>query len=364
MNSWCMRKDSDNCKLRQQVIDYCNLDLIGICETYLRAGESLEGYLKHFRWFGNNRKNVHVNARSGSGGVGLFVKETVLSAFDVNVLDENCEDILWVKLSARNFDCTLLICVCYLPPARSSRYVNASEFYNNLLGQIYKFQGDGIVCVMGDFNSRCGDLEDFIEGVDNIPTRQVVDHVTNEYGEFLCDMLISANMCMLNGRSRSNNFTCKGASVVDYALVLHEQLKYFENFSVVDSQLLFEEAGCVGSFDPLRSIPDHSMLQWLFNLADFCPIDDGTPSNNSVNVEKRVTKFKLTDLPDIFMNNEKCESLVSEKVAQLQQDEVTNKQISDIYQDFCHIVNQEMSDKLECKHIVLGRDVNKRKKHV
>ncbi len=43
-------------------------------------------------------------------------------------------------------------------------------FFNTLLNQIYTYQNEGLVCVCGDFNARCGDENDNIEGgVDEIP---------------------------------------------------------------------------------------------------------------------------------------------------------------------------------------------------
>ena len=48
----------------------------------------------------------------------------------------------------------------------------------------------------------------YIEGVDDIPDREVIDGVENGQGNALVDFMISANLCMLNGRLGTNNFTC------------------------------------------------------------------------------------------------------------------------------------------------------------
>jgi hypothetical protein len=37
----------------------------------------------------------------------------------------------------------------------------------------------------GDFNARCGDIQDFIEGVDNVQIRNVIDDVSNRNGDLL-----------------------------------------------------------------------------------------------------------------------------------------------------------------------------------
>ena len=60
----------------------------------------------------------------------------------------------------------------------------------------------------GDFNSRIGDSFDFIEGIDVVPNRDIVDCTINDYGTVLVDV-ININFCVLNGRNYiKNEFTC------------------------------------------------------------------------------------------------------------------------------------------------------------
>ena len=91
----------------------------------------------------------------------------------------------------------LLPCVCYLPRENSSRRVDVNEFYDNFLTDFYQFQNTGTVFICGDFNSKCGEHEYFIAGVDNIVQRQVIGFKTNYYGERFIEFLINANFCML-----------------------------------------------------------------------------------------------------------------------------------------------------------------------
>ena len=55
--------------------------------------------------------------------------------------------------------------------------------------------------ICGDFNSRCGERADYVEGVDQVPSRHVIDHTTNGYGDCLCDFLVSTSCLIINGRS-------------------------------------------------------------------------------------------------------------------------------------------------------------------
>ncbi|ESO86374.1 hypothetical protein LOTGIDRAFT_167198 [Lottia gigantea] len=186
------------------------------------------------------RTDVHRNAKRGSGGVGILVNSEILGLYDATVLDDSKEDILWLKLShktLRNSD--LCICACYVPPSDSTRAGGVDTFFNDLLQQVYCFQNQGILYMAGDFNARCGDEQDFIAGVDDIPGRDIIDTTSNLYGDKLIDFLTSCNLCMLNGRvygeHGSNNFTCvskRGKSVVDYAITTHEQLSNCKSCSV------------------------------------------------------------------------------------------------------------------------------------
>ncbi len=55
-----------------------------------------------------------------------------------------------------------------------------------------------MLCITGDFNDRFGLIDDFIEGVDEAPMLYIVDTTVNQHGKLLCELLISAHMCMLN----------------------------------------------------------------------------------------------------------------------------------------------------------------------
>ena len=61
--------------------------------------------------------------------------------------------------------------LCLLSPHGSSRYVNAHEFYNQLLANIhvYEYQHLSQFIICGDFYSRIGDMPGYIECVDILP---------------------------------------------------------------------------------------------------------------------------------------------------------------------------------------------------
>ena len=44
---------------------------------------------------------------------------------------------------------SFILCVCYLPPERSSRVVNVQDFYDELLQQLYVYQDSSPLIICG-----------------------------------------------------------------------------------------------------------------------------------------------------------------------------------------------------------------------
>ena len=104
------------------------------------------------------------------------------------------------------------------------------QLYNANVRKLPNEYGD--VSVMRcDFNSRCEDMVDFIEGVDCVGECNVLDFDVNKYDHLRIDFFLSSNMRMLNKRNFTcNDFTCitsNGRSVVDYCFTAHEDLSIF-----------------------------------------------------------------------------------------------------------------------------------------
>ena len=80
-------------------------------------------------------------------------------------------------------------------------------------------------------------MSDYINDVDNVAPREILDKYVNQHGKCLIDFLLEAKMCILNGRisPENNDYTSKstkGISVVDYFIEPHSNLSCFENFTV------------------------------------------------------------------------------------------------------------------------------------
>ena len=311
MRGWSVNTSTDNNILRSSCVINSSIDIIGTCiaETHLLGRNIL--HLDGYTWFGYNRTNIHRNARTGSGGVGFFVKNEIFVDFNVSVLKESYEGILWLKLVHKTENSTLLPCVCYLPPENSSRRIDVNEFFDNLISDFYVFQSTGTPLICGDFNSRCGDLKDFIAGIDDIAPRNVIDFKTNYYGERLIEFLTNTNMCMLNGRFDQNfdNFTSvsvRGSSVVDYCIVTHDDLSMFHDFrgtSPVDLITAITDLRQAAS----SGVPDHALLSWKI-ATDFLQVQNYTDKKSfSTNF---YDKFDLSKVPGSFMTSNECLNFV------------------------------------------------------
>lgn len=227
-------------------------DILALCETFLRENDEIQ--VDGYKFIGHNRNKVHPNAKRGSGGVGVLIKWSFLNEFDYS-LDKSV-----VKFQHKSSGYQLNLCVCYLPPANSSRKVDSGEFFKELLKKVYEYQNEGELVICGDFNARCGDECDFIEGVDPVPPRTVLDEKCNAYGYQFIDFLVDCNLCMVNGRVGRDNFTCispLGKSVVDYVLIPQENLSKCRDFDVLTMSELINDFNLQGQ----TKIPDHSLVQ-------------------------------------------------------------------------------------------------------
>ena len=61
-------------------------------------------------------------------GLVFLIKKTLLNDFDVSMLDDTYEGILWLKLIHKQGGDSIVCCVCYLPPINSTRNVDSSKY--------------------------------------------------------------------------------------------------------------------------------------------------------------------------------------------------------------------------------------------
>ena len=174
-------------------------------------------------------KNQLRTAKCGSGGVGLFLKNSLLNDWEFNVLDNTIDGLYITTLVNKKTECKIMLVPCYLPPETSNWGNESDVFFNHITSMLYSYEDDiDILIGGGDFNARIGSLDDFLEGSDEINKRKPIDPETNKHGEAFIDFLLSTKLCVLNGRvPGEDNYTfvkSQGKSVVDYLVTQIDNL--------------------------------------------------------------------------------------------------------------------------------------------
>ena len=220
--------------------------------------------------------------------------------------------------------------------------------------------------LLGDFNARIGESEDFIAGVDNLPPREVIDFQKNSYCDMFTDFLISTNFCILNGRgSLKNDFTYVssngGASVIDYCLIPYEDLAFYENFSVHRVRPLIQD---VLGFETLENIPipDHSILSWTYCLPVGEILKRGNV-NQTTEVPVNVIINNRKNIPPTFLSDPHVFQEIITKIDEIEASENSQSHIDTVYNGFCEKMKNEMYTHLQPRTITLCSSVqNKRKR--
>ena len=238
-------------------------DITCISETHLSNQNTLN--VDGLIWLGFNRSEIHRSAPKASGGVGIFIKESLAQIYSVTIVDKSHDGILGVKFCHKTVDYNVVIYVLYLPPERSNRDRDAQSFFSHILSEIYiNYESDAIF-VIGDLNSRIGAMPDTSSDFDGIPSRKTLDKTINQHGQEFCEFLIDAKMCVLNGRfdPTSNCYTSvsgRGRAVVDYICVPHDVFPSCKSFTVIPSNSLVEKHKLQNLLGNRSKVPDHSFI--------------------------------------------------------------------------------------------------------
>ena len=146
-----------------------------------------------------------------------------------------------VKIIAGNEQFT--IGLFYLP-CENSKYWDASLF-DKLQNNVISLKlSSAKTIMMGDFNARTGEMNDFVDFDDNedmLPVRKNKDKKVNTNGRLLTELCKTCDMRIVNGLSGFDSsigeFTCQtynGESTVDYVLVDTETFRAVEGFKILD----------------------------------------------------------------------------------------------------------------------------------
>ena len=92
VNSWTTVKEC----ARIVCLTSLEADIILLTETKLLENDEIE--VNNFTWLGQNRKTIKKQQKSGSGGVGILIRNSILNFFHVVCVDTTFEGIFVIKL--------------------------------------------------------------------------------------------------------------------------------------------------------------------------------------------------------------------------------------------------------------------------
>jgi hypothetical protein len=304
-----------------------------------------------FTWYGYNRQSIHVNAPKGSGGVGVLVRDELMTDYSVRVIDRSYEGVIGIQLKHKVSEFTLLIFACYLPPENSPWGRDAVSFYAHLLSQVYIYDQVDSIVFCGDFNSRVGNLSDCIEGIDEVSDRKCIDEVVNQHGRSLIDFLKESKFCILNGRVSGDNvkYTCRtgrGVSVVDYVLVPHNMVSQCCDMNVTSCSDIIDEHGLHDLLNRRSKVPDHDILAFQLSINTMLQgdgrTDENDVSNLSIQTQNR-RKYNFKRANPNFMSSDICRQSLLKVVENIECNRESQNEIDAIYENFKGSVIAEMN---------------------
>lgn len=228
-------------------------DIIALAETRLYSYDNvnIKGYTVYPG--GKVDASAFSSRRVKHGGVCLLIKnDLVRLVSEINIeTTKHYDGILWCIIG------NILFGVMYIPPSRS---VNLDEdIFDRIQNDIVNIQNEyehvNSTCLLGDFNGRTGldpdytlyddyvikEIDDKVQNdillhnsTDTLGCRISQDLIVNEQGRKVLGICNSMNLRIVNGRfgPSSSSFTCKGSSVVDYALLSPSLFSEVLNFKI------------------------------------------------------------------------------------------------------------------------------------
>ena len=304
--------------------------------------------LDNYTWFGYNRSEIHRQAPTASGGVGLLVKNELKKLYNIDVIDREYEGILTLKFTNKLSDFEFIVVSCYLPPENSPWGRDSFGFYNHLLKLVYMYSEVDSFIILGDLNSRIGNLKDYMEECDSLPARAInIDNTVNNHGRELIEFLCDSKTCILNGRLNvpdSNNFTfssTRGNSVVDYIICTHDSLNLFDKLKIEYCSDIVERLSAESLIGPNSRLPDHALMSVcltpLFSMVD---------NTCNVNVSESRKKYKTKNIPQSFLSHDNVALAITEIITKIQSARDDQASVNEIYTNLLTLIIDEMNDKL------------------
>ena len=308
-----------------------------------------------------------------SGGLGVFVRNE-LSEF-ITQEDSESDYIMWLKINKTAFKTNedLYIGVVYVPPS-DSRF-NTIDETNIFNVEVANMCIDNkYVFLMGDFNARVCNKDDFVDADDflthhlslddtmdgtlnissklektNLSKHRVSqDKIINNEGNMLLDMCKSNSMQILNGRCGDDKFTgsmtFRNQSVIDYSIVSFQSLQFIKSFRVLELDALFSDG--------------HSLISTSLCFKNDLKVKKSVPINTKAR-KPRLPEEKRTNFIE-NLNRIKIQSILA-NITQTSQttDSLSKEKVNALCNTFSEIFNESANS---CNNYNNGRNTSNNNK--
>ena len=246
-------------------------DIVMLTETW--GHRHINFHVSNFQHFELNRTIYKQNTKRHSGGIIVYVRQSLIKKDSILLLTKENDDIIWLRLDdITDASCSTFLCLCYnLPTGTSRQALTEDSMFDRISHYMLHLQSLSdkpckfIIC--GDMNARVSDLKDYVEDdysrhvyalpddycPDNILPRSTKDNTLNPNGSVLIDFCRQSGLRIANGRVGSDAGVGEctyvgygGTSLIDYVLVSEDLLNKFCSFDVHDPNPLSDH--CIIEF--------------------------------------------------------------------------------------------------------------------
>ena len=217
-NNNCINLLSLNCcgiKSRLQYPEFQNMirnhDILCFVETKTDDLDVIN--FPGFKFIMKNRKNI---AYRRSGGIMVGYRDTLVNMIEIK--ETSCKYVLWFKCKGGLFklDQPVIFGVVYIPP-EYTKY-SSDEAFNEIQQEYLSLLNiSKYICLVGDFNARTSNCDDFIILDDNNHNNNNISDYVDNYTEVLESLSLPVERSSMDMiRNRYGNMLlefCKGNSL-------------------------------------------------------------------------------------------------------------------------------------------------------
>ena len=237
---------------------------MALVETWRSDSDMPDLIIPGYQLFFQNRQITNRNARRNSGGIAVYAKNNL----HLEMCDQSTADILWLKWpkQTNNTDFDIFVCIAYIPPAISPRHAFVEDdLFDRLAQQVTSFSEKGEIIVLGDLNARIGQYDKCVHiptdrhepyvpvddtdlhFLEQVPSRRTSDHIIDEFGKKLIQILNAGKLLVINGRvgkdllaaaltciKKNKDGAVQGGSTVDYCITSLNVFSCVANFEVLE----------------------------------------------------------------------------------------------------------------------------------